>query len=471
MTTSPARVRTPCWCGETRGPSIGDDYHRCAACGTAVLSTVPPGLRARVIDDDEHFYGKAYWLSYQTDRGLPDVAERARADLGERCLFWLERLLESVRPPGRALEIGCGHGAFVSLLTELGFDAVGMDLSPWVVDFARRTFGVPVRQGTLETVAFEPGFACIAAFDVLEHLADPLGDVRRCAELLAPDGVLLLQTPCYRDEGADWEMFQRDEHVYLFTEASVRQLLQRAGFRDVDIRPSLFAYDMWIAASPGELRRHPADGDACANGQRLPAAFRALLDVNRQAEGLRRSLAEAEADRLQRLEQVDELTGIAKTLSEEIRKAEADHAGQVEQLTRLLQESEIDRAARLDVIRGAEAQILTLHGQIHDLETRLLQHGALRRLYRATHAEISGDGARQGSGVSATVEAMRSRVEELTRRLHESEAERATRADVLRGAQRQIASLREDIERLHGRLEQIERSAVWRVYRTLAGEK
>ena len=85
---------------------------------------------------------------------------------------------------------------------------------------------------------------------MLEHLKDPLETVRRCADLLAPDGVLLLQTPCYRGEGPEWSMFQEDEHIHLFTEESIRLLLGRAGFKDVRVEPSLFPYDMWVVAAP-----------------------------------------------------------------------------------------------------------------------------------------------------------------------------------------------------------------------------
>jgi SAM-dependent methyltransferase len=295
----------------------------------------------------------------------------------------------------------------VSLLRELGFDAIGIDLSPWVVEFARETFGVSVLQGTLETLDLEPGFTCVAALDVLEHLADPLDTMRRCARLLAADGVLLLQTPCYRGEGPDWSMFQRDEHIYLFTEASVRDLLGRTGFKDIRIRSSFFPYDMWIAATPGKLTHHwPVEGVSL--DRRLPTAFRALLDLSAQTNALRRSLAEAEADRAERLRQIDELTAIA-------RKAEADRIAQVEEmvaqvedLTRLLQESEADRIAQ---------------------------------------------------------------VEELTRLLQESEADRAARLEVIHGAEAQISALHAEIEARQSRLERIEHTAVWRVYRTLAREK
>jgi SAM-dependent methyltransferase len=382
-----------------------------------VVSVLPPGLESDP-RRDTGLYGKDYWLGHQRDRGLPDVTERVRTDPSERCVFWLERLLEHARPPGRALEIGCGHGAFVSLLREVGFDAIGMELSPWVVEFARTTFGVPVRQGTLETVDLEPGLSCIAAFDVLEHLADPLAMVSRCARLLAPDGVLLLQTPRYRGEGPDWAMFQPDEHIYLFSDASARDLLVRAGFHDVEIRPSLFPYDMWIAASPTRLAR----GEGTSARGRMPLSVRALLDLGARARALQHSLIEANADRTERLHQVEELTEVARRAEAErlrqvgaltaqigeltaiareaethrltqaedltaqieeltaiVRKVEAARVADVAELTRLLHESEADRAARLHIIRSAEAEMQMLGARIEDLERQLRRSGSTRR--------------------------------------------------------------------------------------------
>lgn len=402
---------------------------------------MPAGGHFYVQDDERDFYGKAYWLDYQRERGFPDVVERARTDLSERCLFWLEQVLETVRPPGRALEIGCGHGAFVSLLREVGFDAIGMELSPWIVEFARKTFGVPVLQGTLETLELEPGFTCITAFDVLEHLADPLDTVRRCARLLAPDGVLLLQTPCYRGEGPDWSMFQKDEHIYLFTEASLRDLLSRGGFNDIQIRPSFFPYDMWIAATPGKLTRDPRAEGASPDGWRLPTAFRALLDLHAHTDALQRSLGEAETDRAERFRQVRELTA------------------QVEQLTRQLQESDADRAARLEVIRGAENQVLALHAEIQELHRRL-ERSALGR-FTEMMLEAKADRAARDARLTAEVETS-------AQRLKQSEADRVAGLEALRDAEGKILTLRSEIQALQDRLELIEHSAVWRVYRTLA---
>ena len=424
-----------CWCGGALDEAIGPHYRRCLRCGAAVLATLPSQEHFDVTNDERDFYGKAYWTEYSRARNFPDITERASSDLSERCLFWLERLIEVVHPPGRALELGCGHGGFVRLMQELGFDATGTELSPWVVDFARQTFSIPVVQGRLETLDLEPGFKCIAAFDVLEHLEDPLGTISRCAELLAPDGVLLLQTPWYRGEGPGWSMFQKDEHIYLFTERSVRLLLDRAGFSQVLLRPSFFPYDMWVAATRGPLPIRAHDDRGTRVGWQPPAAFQALLDLGQQMREVRRTLHEVDADRATRLADVEKVNAL-------LQRSELDRAtrlGDIEKLKVLLQQSESDRAARL--------------GDVEKLDALLQESDADR---------------------AARLE----QVHELTRSLRESEADRTARLEVIQALQAQlaeadrtarleVATLQARLDTLQARLEEIERTRVWRLYASL----
>jgi SAM-dependent methyltransferase len=396
-----------------------------------VLATLPGQEHFDVVDDERDFYGKTYWTEYSRARNFPDITERACSDLSERCLFWLERLVEVVHPPGRALEVGCGHGGFVRLMQELGFDAMGTELSPWVIEFARRTFTVPVVQGRLETLVLEPGFKCIAAFDVLEHLEDPLGTISHCAALLAADGVLLLQTPWYRGEGPGWSMFQKGEHIHLFTEESVRLLLERAGFRQILLRPSLFPYDMWVVATRGPLPIRARDDGRTTVGWQLPAAFQALLDLGQQMREVRERLNEVEADRNE--VEADRTTRLAdvETLTALLRQAEGDRAtrlADVETLTALLRQSEADRATRL-------ADIETL--------TALLQQSEEDRAVRLAEIET----------LNADRAARLEQIHELTRLLRESEADRTARLEV--------------IQALQARLAEIERTRIWRLYSSL----
>src|SRR5207247_7140422 len=113
--------------------------------------------------------------------------------------FWLDALLRHKLPPAKTLELGCAHGGLVALMQQAGYDSIGVEMSPWVADYARRAFDIPVLCGQVETLTFEPGsFDAVTLLDVLEHLPNPRGSLEACVRLLRPEGVLMIQTPCYR---------------------------------------------------------------------------------------------------------------------------------------------------------------------------------------------------------------------------------------------------------------------------------
>jgi len=297
----------------------------------------PASDRSRIVDDAHDFYGRNYWFDHQTqDLGFPPITARARADLPERCLHWLRALLTHTLPPGRILELGAAHGGFVALLRQAGFDAVGLELSPAIVELARCTFAVPMLCGRVEEQTIVPGsLDVIALFDVLEHLPDPVGTMRHCVSLLKPDGFLLVQTPLV-PSGATHEdlvtrqdpflgMLKSAEHLYLFTDDGVREFFRRIGVPELAFAPAIFAhYDMFFAASESPLVTH-TDAEVTAAlqspGQRLALALldlqTRLLELRVQHDGLVGHLEEVNRDRDARLAAIHVLDARLRALEAE----------------------------------------------------------------------------------------------------------------------------------------------------------
>src|SRR3954452_5713186 len=220
----------PCWCGQSDLLPFSADYRRCASCETLVGNVAADG----------EFYNWEYFHGGQTSRGVPAIETRARADLFDRCVYWLNALTRYKLPPARVLELGSAHGGFVALLRQAGYDAIGLDLSPSIVDLARRTFDVPMLVGPVEDQSLEAGsFDVVVMMDVIEHLADPQATLAHCLRLLKPDGILLIQTPCY-PEGRSFAELSAEkapilvhlcpgEHPHLFSRRSISALLKRVG--------------------------------------------------------------------------------------------------------------------------------------------------------------------------------------------------------------------------------------------------
>lgn len=366
---TPALGKLACWCGAGGRSAFSADYERCTSCGTLIRAR-PIDVRdyAAVGDDESGFYGWRYWSEHVPRVSmLPSLAERARNDLFERAIFHLFRVLEHRAPSGRLLEIGCGHGGLTRLLAVAGFAAEGLEMSPEVIRFAERTFGIEVHRGPLASAALEPGYAALVAIDVLEHVPDPGAEVRGWREHLAEDGVLFIQTPCHRGEGEDWEMLRPEEHLFLFNEGGLRRLLQSSGFAAVEVSTSLFPYDAWVVAAPRELRRRPAE----ARGEVDPL-LRALADARLAIRAGQRQLEEVDRDRRRKDEVIAALTDdLAAVRSDQAAKEE-----RIVALGRLLDDSR-RTVADLEARYGAasadqeakERTIVALDGQLEELRS------------------------------------------------------------------------------------------------------
>jgi len=281
-----------CWCGNTRLDAFNDDYRRCVSCETLVYVGLIAPPDARVRDDASDFYGHRYWNKHQRDTsGYPDIHTRLRTDLPERCAYWLNALLDYKLSPAKVLELGSAHGGFVAMLRQAGFDATGLDLSPHIVDLARKTFDVPMLLGPLEDQKIEAAsLDVIVMMDVLEHLLDPVGTMRHCMKLLKPDGLLMIQTPCY-PAGKSLEQIRATddrftiqlrpaEHMNLLSQKAAAKLMWKIGAKHFEfLDPIFWFYDMFFIASREPLTRATRDArDKALGSSPSRRMIQALLD-------------------------------------------------------------------------------------------------------------------------------------------------------------------------------------------------
>lgn len=113
----------------------------------------------------------------------------------------LERIAAAVPRQGEILDVGCGHGLFACLLALQSPErrVLGVDPAPAKIAVAQRVASqlpnARFQLGTADDVDGGP-FAAITILDVLYLL--PLEEkrrvLRRCRELIAPDGLLVLKT-------------------------------------------------------------------------------------------------------------------------------------------------------------------------------------------------------------------------------------------------------------------------------------
>lgn len=208
---------------------------------------------------------------------------------GEReiaLLFHRVQELQLKLPSRRALDFGCGVGRLTQALARRQERVIGADLSPVMIDIARRLNRYPDRveyictaNHGLETLQ-SGSFECIYSNIVLQHVAPDVSVqyLNEFFRLLEPDGLLVFQLPSHRDSPRDAEIKAMPEaaysatielaapvppHVAASAEFSVTLTVRNASdceWRQPDVGP-LAVGNHWLDAT-GELMLVQDDGRA-----------------------------------------------------------------------------------------------------------------------------------------------------------------------------------------------------------------
>ena len=119
------------------------------------------------------------------------------------------------------LDVGCGSGGFVDVGLSEGYKINGIELSQSAVDIAK-SFNLPVQKLDFFSEKIKhSSIDILTMFEVIEHLPNPFGFIKRAEEVVKPGGVIYLTTPNYnsldrRFLREKWDVFHR-EHLTYFT--------------------------------------------------------------------------------------------------------------------------------------------------------------------------------------------------------------------------------------------------------------
>ena len=133
----------------------------------------------------------------------------------------------------RFVEVGCGRGEFLKVLTEFPVEAYGMEHKAELVELARQD-GLQVWQEFPETSdqTFRGGpYDVFLSFNFLEHQPDPAGMLTAIYRNLAEDGMGLITVPALEyilEKGSYYELIR--DHIAYYSFGTLRALLERCGF-------------------------------------------------------------------------------------------------------------------------------------------------------------------------------------------------------------------------------------------------
>lgn len=148
------------------------------------------------------------------------------------------------------LEVGTGFGHMLRFLVEHGYRRVwGIDLAKDLLDVVRSSLGDKVER--LECadardffVKWDNRFDCILMLDMLEHVTKEEASTLLSAAFNASreGGRIIIRTPNMANILGNYSLYMDSTHMYGYTEWTLIQLLEKAGFQRVSVHiPTRFA--------------------------------------------------------------------------------------------------------------------------------------------------------------------------------------------------------------------------------------
>ncbi|NTW00521.1 MAG: class I SAM-dependent methyltransferase [Oscillochloris sp.] len=163
------------------------------------------------------------------------------------------------------LDVGCATGVFLAAGSD-HWRKVGVELSDEAAEQAHRRFGLTVHPGTLEQAPLAgQQFDVITMWDVLEHLHQPHTSLLRVRELLRPGGIFVARVPNLaswdaRLCGRYWGGLEQPRHLFVPDEQTLTLMLERAGFRVLDLVCLGGTYNVLMESWRFWLHQHVRDG-------------------------------------------------------------------------------------------------------------------------------------------------------------------------------------------------------------------
>lgn len=145
------------------------------------------------------------------------------------------RFVKFFKNASPVLDIGCGRGVFLKILSEAGIAGIGLDHSDEAIAFCRtKGFEVHQQDAHAYLAKSKQRFGGIFCSHVIEHFAyaDALELIRLCSIALRPGGVLLLVTPNPLDLAVMAEIFWLDPtHVRPYPTQLLASMAESCGLR------------------------------------------------------------------------------------------------------------------------------------------------------------------------------------------------------------------------------------------------
>jgi len=209
---------------------------RCVNCGLLYTQPFPePGHINRYYDSQE--YTSHTSASLTVKNVLYRIARRI-------ALSYKLGLIKNYSDVGKILDVGAGSGDFLNYCRTKGWIVEGIEANTNARITAKEKFGLELHPSTNEYKPSSAKFDVITMWHALEHFPNPQDQIEFNRKHLNDDGLMLIALPDHESWDAFyyrefWAAYDAPRHLFHFTRKSVRLLVEKSGFKIVELRPML----------------------------------------------------------------------------------------------------------------------------------------------------------------------------------------------------------------------------------------
>ena len=143
-------------------------------------------------------------------------------------------IIQKYKNKGKVIDIGGGFGLFSSVLNNTSNYEVEI-LEPYLETKYAKDIKVYKKsfEEFIKTHIYK--YNVVVALDVIEHFKKPIINLRKTADLMSEDAILVIQVPNYQSLMAKickkWSWWMVEDHKFMFSPKSIRLILNKTGFK------------------------------------------------------------------------------------------------------------------------------------------------------------------------------------------------------------------------------------------------
>lgn len=230
-----------CCCSSINKVGIKNGYQiwMCPKCGFMTTYPLPSLQELRTV------YTREYFLKQENEDtenrfGYKNVLSKGAIKGNENVSIIRLKIIENlVGQKGSVLDAGCAAGTFLSIALKRGWVTAGVELNPQMRTIAAQYCSEGNIWPLLEEARGK--YSVITMWEYLEHVIDPVSEIKKVKELLKPNGLLCLSFPNLESRKSIkdkliWEQVKPPEHLHYWMASNIKLFLEKLGFSIVGFR-------------------------------------------------------------------------------------------------------------------------------------------------------------------------------------------------------------------------------------------